>query len=165
MATVTLKGEPIHTVGELPAPGQKAPDFLLTTVNLTDVTLADFRGKKKILNIVPSLDTGVCATSAKRFNEKVRGRDDLVVLTISCDLPFAQDRFCKAEGIDNVITLSQLRNRSFGKDYGVEIADGPLAGLLARAVVVLDEDDTVVYTELVPEITQEPDYDEALRHV
>ncbi|AEJ62235.1 thiol peroxidase [Spirochaeta thermophila DSM 6578] len=165
MATVTLKGEPIHTVGELPAPGQKAPDFLLTTVNLTDVTLADFRGKKKILNIVPSLDTGVCATSAKRFNEKVRGRDDLVVLTISCDLPFAQERFCKTEGIDNVITLSQLRNREFGTAYGVEIADGPLAGLLARAVVVLDERDTVVYTELVPEIAREPDYDEALRHV
>ncbi|ADN02866.1 thiol peroxidase [Spirochaeta thermophila] len=165
MATVTLKGEPIHTVGELPAPGQKAPDFLLTTVNLTDVTLADFRGKKKILNIVPSLDTGVCATSAKRFNEKVRGRADLVVLTISCDLPFAQDRFCKAEGIDNVITLSQLRNKEFGKAYGVEIADGPLAGLLARAVVVLNEHDTVVYTELVPEITREPNYDEALRHV
>jgi thiol peroxidase len=124
--------------------------------------LAAFRGKKKILNIVPSLDTGICAASAKKFNDEIKKRPDAVVLTISMDLPFAQDRFCKAEDIKNIIPLSDMRKKDFGKKYGVELVDGPLAGLFARAVVVLDEADKVVYTQLVPEITQEPDYGKAL---
>jgi thiol peroxidase len=165
MAEVTLKGSPIHTSGDLPATGSKAPDFRLTTVDLSDVSLGDYSGRKKILNIVPSLDTGVCAASARRFNEEIRKLGDTVVLTISNDLPFAQGRFCDANNIDEVVTLSQLRDRSFGKQYGVELADGPMAGLLARAVVVLDEENTVRYTELVPEIAQEPDYDKALEAV
>jgi len=165
MAEVTLKGNPIHTSGELPAPGSKAHDFELTRVDLSDVSLSDFAGKKKILNIVPSLDTGVCAASTRRFNEEIKKLGDTVVLTVSADLPFAQGRFCDANSIDEVVTLSQLRDRSFGEHYGVEIADGPMAGLLARAVVVLDEENTVRYTELVPEIAQEPDYDKALAAV
>ncbi len=165
MATVKLEGNEIHTIGELPGIGTKAPDFLLTKADLSDVTLKDFSGKKKILNIVPSLDTPVCATSAKKFNEEASRIDNCVILTISNDLPFAQKRFCDAEKIDRVLTLSQLRNREFGKNYGVEIVDGPLAGLLARAIVVLDENDTVIYTQLVPEITQEPDYDRAIKAV
>ncbi len=165
MVTVKLEGNEIHTIGELPGIGTKAPDFLLTKADLSDVTLKDFSGKKKILNIVPSLDTPVCATSAKKFNEEASRIDNCVILTISNDLPFAQKRFCDAEKIDRVLTLSQLRNREFGKNYGVEIVDGPLAGLLARAIVVLDENDTVIYTQLVPEITQEPDYDRAIKAV
>ena len=165
MAEVALKGTPIHTSGDLPATGSKAPDFQLTKVDLTDVSLSDYSGRKKILNIVPSLDTGVCAASARRFNEEIKKLGDTVVLTISNDLPFAQGRFCDANNIDEVVTLSQLRDRSFGKQYGVELADGPMAGLLARAVVVLDEENTVRYTELVPEIAQEPDYDKALEAV
>jgi thiol peroxidase len=145
--------------------GSKAPDFVLVKADLSDVTLKDFAGKKKILNIVPSLDTGVCAASAKRFNEEIKKLKDVVVLTISMDLPFAQDRFCKAEQVDSVITLSDMRKKDFGKRYGVEIADGPLAGLFSRAVVVLDENDTVVYTQQVPEIGQEPDYEKALEAV
>jgi thiol peroxidase len=162
MATVTLKGDAIHTNGELPAVGSAAPDFNLVTKDLADVTLATYKGKKKILSIVPSLDTSVCAASTKKFNDYAKGRDDLVVLTISADLPFAQGRFCGAEGIDNVITLSMMRSRNFAKDYGVLIQDGPLAGITARAVVVVDEYDKVMYTELVPEIGQEPNYDRAL---
>ena len=162
MATITLQGNAIHTNGELPAVGGAAPDFNLVTKDLADVKLATYKGKKKILNIVPSLDTSVCATSTKKFNEYAKGRDDLVVLTVSADLPFAQGRFCNAEGIDNVITLSMMRSRNFAKDYGVLIQDGPLAGITARAVVVVDEYDKVMYTELVPEIAQEPNYDRAL---
>jgi thiol peroxidase len=165
MAEVTLRGKPVHTVGELPPVGSKAPDFLLTKGDLTDVTLKDFSGKKKILNIVPSLDTAVCAQSARRFNESAVKVPDTVILTISRDLPFAQKRFCEAEKISGVITLSELRNREFGKRYGVEMIDGPLAGLLARSVVVLDKEDRVIYTELVPEIAQEPDYEKALQAV
>lgn len=165
MATITLKGNPIHTCGQPPKVGTKAPDFVLVKADLSDITLTSFKGKKKILNIVPSLDTGVCAASAKRFNEEVKTLKDVVVLTISMDLPFAQDRFCKAEHIDNVITLSDMRKRDFGKLYGVEIVDGPLAGLFSRAIVVLDENDTVVYTQQVPEIAQEPDYPKALAAV
>lgn len=165
MATVTLQGKEIHTSGELPAVGSKALDFDLTKADLTDVSLADFSGKKKILNIVPSLDTSVCAASARRFNRLAGGLHDTVMLTISNDLPFAQKRFCDAEGIENVITLSQMRNRDFGRGYGVEIIDGPLQGLLARAIVVLDEDNKVLHTELVPEIAQEPDYDAAIKSV
>lgn len=165
MAQTKLKGNPIHTVGDLPAKGTKAPDFVLTRNDLSDVTLRDFEGRKKILNIVPSLDTGTCAASARRFNDEIKKISNTVVLTISDDLPFAQSRFCEANQIDSVVTLSQLRDRDFGKVYGVEIADSPMAGLLARAIVVLDAADTVVYTELVPEISQEPDYESALRAV
>ena len=162
MATVTLQGEPIHTNGDLPAVGSQAPEFRLVTTDLKDVNLADYAGKKKILNIVPSLDTPVCAVSTKRFNEAAKDRADLVVLVISADLPFASDRFCSTEGIDNVVTLSMMRSRNFAKDYGVLIEDSALAGITARAVVVLDENNGVIYTELVPEIGQEPDYDAAL---
>ncbi len=162
MATITLKGQEIHTSGELPPVGSQAPDFVLVDKDLNDRTLADFRGKRKLLNIVPSLDTPVCATSTKKFNDHAKGRDDVVMLVISADLPFAQARFCGAEGVDKVVPLSMMRSRKFAKDYGVLITDGPLAGITARAVVVLDENDRVVHTELVPEIAQEPDYDRAL---
>lgn len=165
MATITLKGNPIHTSGDLPKTGSQAPDFVLVKADLSDVSLASFKGKKKILNIVPSLDTGTCAASAKRFNEEIKKLSDSVVLTVSMDLPFAQDRFCKAENLANVIALSDMRKKDFGKRYGVEIVDGPLAGLLSRAVVVLDASDKVVYTQQVPEIAQEPDYDKALAAV
>jgi thiol peroxidase len=162
MATITLEGNPIHTNGDLPAIGSTAPDFRLVTTGLADVTLGDYAGKNKLLNIVPSLDTGVCATSTKKFNQAIAGRSDAVVLVISADLPFASGRFCSAEGIDNAVTLSMMRSRAFAKDYGVLIEDGPLAGITARAVVVLDQDNRVVYTQLVPEIGQEPDYDAAM---
>ncbi|MGC8762137.1 MAG: thiol peroxidase [Acidobacteriota bacterium] len=162
MATITLKGHPIHTSGELPPVGSLAPGFLLTRGDLTDATLADFAGKRKLLNIVPSLDTGVCAASARRFNQEAAAVPNAAVLTISRDLPFAQSRFCAAEGIENVVMLSEMRDLSFGEAYGVRIVDGPLRGLLARAVVVLGEDDRVLYTEQVPEIAQEPDYARAL---
>ncbi|OPZ58934.1 MAG: Thiol peroxidase [Synergistetes bacterium ADurb.Bin520] len=165
MATVKLHGNTIHTSGELPKPGAQAPDFVVVKADLSDVSLASFAGKKKILNIVPSLDTGVCAASAKRFNDEIKKLSDTVVLTISMDLPFAQDRFCKAENITNVITLSDMRKKDFGRKYGVEIVDGPLAGVFARAVVALDAQNKVVYTQLVPEITQEPDYAKALAAV
>jgi thiol peroxidase len=162
MAQTALEGNPVSLAGELPAVGSAAPDFRLTRGDLRDVSLADYSGKKKLLNIVPSLDTGVCAKSTKRFNEAMAGRDDAVALVISADLPFASSRFCSAEGITNVVNLSMMRSRSFAKDYGVLIEDGPLAGITARAVVVLDASDRVVYSQLVPEITREPDYDSAL---
>jgi thiol peroxidase len=162
MATITLQGNPIHTNADLPKVGTKAPDFSLADVNLANKTLADFRGKKKLLNIVPSLDTPVCALSTKKFNEHAQTNSGAVLLMISADLPFAMNRFCTAENTQNVVTLSMMRDRHFAKDYGVLIEDGPLAGITARAVVVLDENDKVTYTELVPEIGQEPDYDKAL---
>jgi thiol peroxidase len=162
MATITLHGNEIHTNSELPGVGGTAPDFHLVDAELNDRRLADYQGKKKLLNIVPSLDTPVCATSTKKFNEAAKGRDDVVMLIISADLPFAQGRFCTGEGLKNVIPLSMMRSRNFGKDYGVLITDGPLAGITARAVVVLDENNKVVYTEMVPEIGQEPDYESAL---
>lgn len=162
MATITLKGNPIHTAGALPAKGTVAPAFKLTNVELADVGLDAFGGKKKILNIVPSLDTGVCAQSARRFNEAVAQRQDTVLLNISADLPFAQKRFCEAEKLAHVVTLSVFRAPTFGRDYGVQIADGPLAGLLSRAVLVLDAHNRILHAEQVPEITQEPDYDAAL---
>jgi thiol peroxidase len=165
MAKITLKGSPISTVGSLPKVGEKAPDFLLTDGELSDKRLADFAGKVKILNIVPSLDTSVCALSAKRFDAEVSKMANVVVLTISCDLPFAQGRFCKTEGVNNIVMLSQMRSKAFGKDYGVEIMDGPLAGILSRAIVVVGADDVVRYTEQVPEIAQEPDYSKALAAV
>ncbi|PKL23177.1 MAG: thiol peroxidase [Spirochaetae bacterium HGW-Spirochaetae-3] len=162
MATVTLKGTPITTSGDLPKVGSRIPDFKLTKSNLSDATLADFKGKVLILNIVPSLDTGTCAASARAFNMRIKEMGGALVLTISRDLPFAQKRFCEAEGIDAVVTLSELRDRRFGQDYGVAIADGPMEGLLSRAVVVADAAGRVVYTQQVPEIAQEPDYAAAL---
>ncbi len=162
MATITLKGNPVQTNGELPAVGSSAPDFVLVNKELSNVSLADYAGKKKLLNIVPSLDTGVCATSTIKFNQAMAGKNDAVALVISADLPFAMSRFCSTEGIDNVISLSMMRSKNFAKDYGVLITDGPLEGICARAVVVLDEDNKVIYTQLVPEIGEEPDYDSAL---
>jgi thiol peroxidase len=162
MATITFKGDVIHTNGNLPLVGEVAPDFKLVDKDLADVALTRFTGKKKLLNIVPSLDTSVCATSTKKFNDYAREREGVVMLVISADLPFASSRFCGAEGIDNVIALSMMRSRDFAKDYGVLIVDGPLAGITARAVVVLDKDNKVVYTEYVPEIGQEPDYEKAI---
>jgi thioredoxin-dependent peroxiredoxin len=162
MSTITLKGTTIHTKGSLPAVGAKAPDFKLTRGDLSDASLADFAGKVKILNIVPSLDTSTCALSAKRFNQEIKKLEGAVVLNISRDLPFAQSRFCKAEGVDAVVPLSELRDLSFGEAYGAAIADGPMAGLLSRAVVVVDAADRVVYAQQVPEIGSEPDYDSAL---
>ena len=162
MATVTLHGNACNTNGELPAVGSAAPDFHLVDGKLGDVHLVDYKGKKKILNIVPSLDTGTCATSAKTFNARAADLKNAVVLVVSADLPFAQGRFCEAEGLQNVIPLSLMRTRGFAKDYGVLLTDGPLAGITARAVVVIDENDKVVYTQLVKEIADEPDYDAAL---
>ncbi len=162
MAKISLKGNAISTNGDLPKVGSPAPDFKLVDGDLNDVSLEDFRGKKKLLNIVPSLDTGVCATSTKKFNDHAKDHLDAVILIISADLPFAQVRFCGAENTKDVKTLSMMRGRDFAKDYGVLIQDGPLKGVTARAVVVIDENDNVKYTELVPEITQEPDYDKAL---
>jgi thiol peroxidase len=165
MATVTLKGNQIHTDGDLPAVGSKAPDFKLVNGELADLSLASFKGKRKIMNIVPSLDTAVCATSTRKFNEKAGSLPNTVVLVVSADLPFASKRFCVAEGLQNVVPLSLMRTRDFAKDYGVLLTDGPLAGITARAVVVLDEHDKVIYSQLVPEITQEPDYAAALQAV
>jgi len=162
MAQTALQGNPVNLSGDLPPVGSTAPDFSLTSGDLSDVSLANYAGKKKLLSIVPSLDTGVCAASTRKFNEAMAGRGDAVALVISADLPFASGRFCSAEGITNVINLSMMRSRNFAKDYGVLIVDGPLAGITARAVVVLDADNKVVYGQLVPEITQEPDYDAAL---
>ena len=162
MATITLKGAAIHTSGELPRIGAMLPDFRLTKSDLSDVSIADFKGKTLILNIVPSLDTGTCAASARAFNKKIKELGGTLVLTISRDLPFAQKRFCEAEGIDVVVTLSELRDRKFGEAYGAVIVDGPLSGLLSRAVVVADPSGRIVYTEQVPEIAQEPDYEKAL---
>ena len=158
MATVTHKGNPIDIAGSFPQKGQKAPGFKLVAKDLKDVSLADYAGKRKVLNIVPSLDTGVCATSTRKFNEKAGNLANTVVLVISADLPFASSRFCAAEGLNNVVTLSTMRGREFMKAYGVEITSGGLAGVTARGVVVLDENDTVLHSELVPEIAQEPNY-------
>lgn len=162
MATITLRGNEIHTNGDLPAVGDKAPDFVLVSGELQNVSLATYAGKKKLLNIVPSLDTPVCQTSTKKFNDYAKAQADTVFLMISADLPFAMSRFCSAEGTDNVVPLAMMRSRNFAKDYGVLIEDGPLAGITARAVVVLDENDKIKYTQLVPEIGEEPDYDAAL---
>ena len=162
MATITLKGNRINTSGNLPQVGSKAPDFVLVDGDLNNITLDNYKGKKKLLSIVPSLDTPVCAMSTKKFNEAAKSRKGTVFLMISADLPFAMKRFCAAEGAGNVIPLAMMRSRNFAKDYGVLIQDGPLAGITARAVVVLDADNKVLHAELVPEIAQEPDYDKAL---
>lgn len=162
MSKVTFKGTPIDMAGELPAVGRKAPDFKLTAADLSDKGLADFRGKAKILNIVPSLDTPVCAVSARKFNEEMSRRQGVVLLNISADLPFAQKRFCESNGLQNVVTLSTFRSAAFGTDYGARIVSGPLTGLMSRAVVVLDAQDKVLYVEQVPDIAQEPNYAAAL---
>lgn len=161
MATVTLGGNPVNTTGDLPSVGSSAPSFTLLGGDLSEVTPETFAGKKIVLNIFPSIDTPTCATSVRTFNERAADRDDTVVVCVSEDLPFAMNRFCGAEGIANVTTASAFRS-DFGTDYGVTLADGKLAGLMARAVVVVDESGNVVHTELVPEIAQEPDYDAAL---
>lgn len=161
MAKITLGGNPVNTAGDLPAKGQAAPDFTAVNGKMEDVSLADFSGKRKLLNIFPSVDTKVCAASVRKFNEAASQVDNAVLLMISADLPMAQARACTAEGLDNVVPLSTLRG-DFGNAFGVKITEGPMAGLNARAVVVLDENDQVVYSQLVPEIAQEPDYEPAL---
>ena len=160
--TVTLGGNPIAIAGKFPIKGDLAPAFSLVAKDLSDVSLASFAGKRKILNIFPSIDTPTCATSVRQFNAKANGLPNTVVLCISADLPFAQARFCGAEGLDNVVTLSTLRGREFIEAYGVAMSSGPLVGLTARAVVVLDENDRVIHSELVSEIKNEPDYAAAL---
>ncbi|WP_010120712.1 thiol peroxidase [Corynebacterium nuruki] len=161
MADTAFSGTPAHTVGDLPAVGDPAPAFTTVDVDLNDVSLADFAGKRVVLNIFPSVDTGVCAASEREFNKRAAGLDNTVVVSVSKDLPFALGRFCAAEGIANVTATSAFRS-SFSEDYGVRLLDSPLAGVLARAVVVIDTDGTVLYSQLVPEITTEPDYDAAL---
>jgi thioredoxin-dependent peroxiredoxin len=163
MATVTLKGNAIQTIGNLPEVGSLAPEFTLVKNDLSDVTLSSYKGKNVVLNIFPSLDTAVCAASVRRFNKEVANLPNTSVVCISKDLPFAHTRFCTTEGIENVVSASEFRSNNFGKAYGVMLTDGPLQGLLARAVVVLDESGKVVYNELVPEITQEPDYEKAMQ--
>jgi thiol peroxidase len=162
MSQVTLGGNPIHTSGELPAVGTAAPDFTLTKPDLTSVTKADLAGQRVVLNIFPSVDTGVCATSVRTFNKRAGEAANTVVLCVSADLPFAAGRFCGAEGLDQVTPASDFKNKEFGDAYGVRLVDGKLAGLLARSVVVLDEQGQVIHSQLVPEIAQEPDYDAAL---
>ncbi|NTU94316.1 MAG: thiol peroxidase [Chlorobiaceae bacterium] len=162
MATITLKGNAINTAGQLPAVGSVLPPFTLVRSDLSDASLADFAGKKLVLNIFPSLDTPVCAASVRRFNQDAASQGDTVVLCISGDLPFAHSRFCVAEGIENVVSLSSFRSPEFGRSYGVGIVDGPLNGLLSRAVIVTDGSGKVLYAEQVPEIVQEPDYAKAI---
>lgn len=162
MATVTLKGNPFSTIGSLPQVGTNAPDFSLIKSDLSTSTLSDYKGSNVILNIFPSIDTATCAASVRQFNAKAASLENTKVLCISRDLPFAQKRFCGAEGIENVITLSDFANGSFGKTYGIELTDGPLASLHARAIVVLDASGKVLYTELVSEIADEPNYDAAI---
>ena len=159
MATVKLAGNPVKTKGDLPKKGEKAPDAKLVKKNLEESSISDYKGKKVVLNIFPSLDTSVCATSVRKFNKIASDMDNTVVLAISKDLPFAMERFCSTEGIENVIPLSAFRNDEIGDIYGVEIDDGPLAGLLSRAIVVIDENGDIIYEELVPEITEEPNYE------
>ena len=163
MSSIKLKGNPINTSGSLPAKGTKAQDFKLVKSDLSELKLSDLLGKKVVLNIFPSLDTGVCAASVRRFNKDASELDNTVVVCVSKDMPFAHGRFCTAEGLNNVVTASDFREGNFGRDYGVNIIDGPLAGLHSRAVIVLDEQGVVKYTEQVPDIVQEPDYEAALQ--
>jgi thioredoxin-dependent peroxiredoxin len=163
MATITLKGKQTHTVGSLPAIGSIAPDFKFTKTDLSDEALKTFAGKRIVLNIFPSLDTSVCAASVRKFNVEAAKLKNTVILAISKDTPFAHKRFCTTEGIENVIPASLIRNDKFGTEYGVQMADGGMAGLMSRAVIVLDEHGKVIYTEQVPEIGQEPDYEKALK--
>ncbi len=163
MAKITLKGNEINTIGELPKVGTQAPDFHLAAVDLSEKTLKDFKGSRVVLNIFPSIDTGVCASSVRKFNQEAGNLKNTKVLCVSKDLPFAHSRFCGAEGLENVISLSDFRSGDFGKNYQCTIADGPMAGLLSRAIVIVDEQGKVIYTEQVPEIVQEPDYEKALK--
>ncbi len=165
MAKTAFKGSPVNTSGNLPSTGSKAPEFSLVKSDLGILTLSELKGKKLILNIFPSLDTSVCATSVRKFNQLAAGKENARVLAISKDLPFAHGRFCTTEGITNVVTLSGFRDENFGKKYGVLMKDGPLAGLYARSIVVIDETGKVIYTQLVPDITQEPDYDSAMKAI
>lgn len=162
MARITVGGEAVHTIGELPKVGSKAPDFLLTKTDLTDISLKDVVGKKVVMNIFPSVDTSVCSASVRRFNAEISQFPNTVVLCASLDLPFAHSRFCEAEGLKDVVPVSELRNREFGNNYGVRMVEGPLAGLLARAVVVLDEKGKVIFSKLVSELKNEPDYESVL---
>ncbi len=162
MTKIAFKGNPINTSGSLPKVGDKAPDFTLVNTDLEEVKLSDFKGKTVVLNIFPSLDTGVCAASVRKFNEKAGSIDNTVILGISSDLPFAAGRFCSMEGIKNTIALSVFRDDSFAKDYGVLLVDGPMKGLTARAVVIVNPEGKVIYNQLVPEITEEPDYNSAI---
>ncbi|HUX96863.1 MAG TPA: thiol peroxidase [Bacteroidales bacterium] len=162
MAKITLKGNPVNTIGSLPAKGSKAPEFTLVKSDLSTLSLSELKGKKLILSISPSLDTSVCATSVRKFNETAAGKSNTVVLAITKDLPFAMGRFCTTEGINNVIPLSGFRDTSFGKLYGIEIIDGGFTGLYARAIVVVDENGNITHSQLVPEIAQEADYEAAL---
>lgn len=162
MANVKFKGTIVHTNGELPKISSKIPDFVLTDSNLKDHSLHDFHGKRKLISIVPSLDTAVCSLSAKKFNEAIKQHPEVLVLVVSADLPFAQKRFCTSEELENILTLSMMRSKEFATNYGVLLLDGPLAGLASRAVLVVDENEKVLYHELVQEITQEPDYKRAL---
>lgn len=163
MAKITLKGQPVNTIGDLPAVGFPAPGFLLTKTDLTDIRLSDYAGRRIVLNIFPSIETPVCAKSVRRFNAEADRLENTIVLCVSRDLPFAHERFNRTEGLENVVSVSELRNTEFGADYGVRIDDGPMAGLLARALVVIDENGVVIYSQLVPEIAQEPDYEPVLR--
>ncbi|HUH73210.1 MAG TPA: thiol peroxidase [Chitinophagales bacterium] len=162
MANITLKGNKIHTQGELPKIGEQAPDFKLTTGELAEKSIADFKGKNIIFNIFPSIDTGTCAISVRKFNEEAADLENTVVLCVSKDLPFAQQRFFDVEGLKNVITLSEFRDNNFSDAYQVKITDGPLEGLMSRAVVVVNDEGKVIYTEQVPEIVEEPNYQKAL---
>jgi thiol peroxidase len=162
MATVTLRGTPVETSGDLPAVGTSAPGFTMVLQDLSETTLVDFKGKRIVLNIFPSIDTPTCQTSVRSFNDKASALDNTIILCVSADLPFAQKRFCEAEDIHNVTTVSNFRSADFGKHYGLTFETGPLTGLLARAVVVIDAEGKIIYSELVPEIAQEPNYDAAL---
>lgn len=165
MATVTLKGNPIHTSGELPKVGDKAPDFSLVKNDLSSASLSDFAGQYIVLNVFPSIDTGTCAQSVRQFNTDLNEIDDVVVLCISRDLPFAQSRFCASEGLENVINLSDFRSGKFGKDYGLEFTDGPLEGLHSRAVIVINPEGIITHTEQVNEIVDEPNYKAAFEAI
>jgi thiol peroxidase len=165
MSTITLKGDPVKLSGNLPTAGNNAPDFILTKTDLSDVTLHDFAGSTLVLNVFPSVDTSVCAASVRRFNVEAAKLNNCKVLCVSLDLPFAHTRFCAAEGIEDVIPVSELRNRDFGDRYGIRMVSGPLAGLLARAVVVITAQGKIAYSQLVPEIVQEPDYEDVLNFI
>lgn len=165
MSQVMFKGKPVHTSGAMPSLHKKVPDFLLVDADLQNCSLRTFSGKKKLISTVPSLDTGVCSTMTKKLNEAAKAHPEFLFLTVSADLPFAQKRFCEKEEVQNSKTLSMMRNRDFGRDYGLLLEDGPLAGLLARAILIVNEKDELVYCELVSEITKEPDYSSALRHL
>ena len=165
MTKITFKGNLVNKSGTLPKVGERAPKFKLVNSSLEEVRLLDYKGKNVVLNIFPSLDTGVCAASVRKFNKEAGSLDNTVVLGISADLPFAAGRFCSAEGIENVVTLSVFRNDKFAKDYGVLLVDGPMKGLTARAVVVVNPEGKVIYNQMVPEITEEPDYDSAINSI